>query len=459
MIQRECRSAVVAAAFAFSVLLPAALRAAAPPQAEELPADGQNALSGDYAKWSSLWNDKLLLGQEVGDPANTQHQQAIDTAAKWTTYRLTWGLEKDPGKVNDVLREFNDNLGLLRGAREKGAMTAQMYVKQVILHAGEVTQTKKPIARINAACLLARIPDKASADSTPADILTRLAGTNETDLADAYTAVINDPTQIDAARYWAFRGLRLLLTLPPQAPPALPPEKEQAALGAVMKWLQDRNKPMPPGAADEEIDGFRLVRREAIRALARGHAPTLADKSRPAWLLLKVAARDGIEPPPRVDERVDAAIGVARMQPDLDKDYQADYAAHQLALFVADFIYLYGQEKQTRADKPPTEPWKQEASRLMEALEQMQAQSQKNAHVALVVQQCSPLLKQIEKALAPPSEFDMEQSLQAQGSPSQQLYKGVAESTVKPANRRGAEAAPPKPEEKKENKPEEKKQK
>jgi hypothetical protein len=428
---------------------------AAGPQADELPADGQNALSADYEKWNAVWS-RLVQGQDSADPANTQHQQAIDAAAKWATYRLTWGLEKDAGKINEIMRDFTDSdLIVLRGGKDKAAKTTELFIKQVIVHAVEVTQTRRPVARINAARLLALIPDKTTSDEKPdevlADVRVRLAGTNAADLADAYATIINDPNQIDAARYWAFRGLRLLLALPQPTPPTLPREKEEAALGAVIKWLQDRNssKLLPPTAPVDELDGFRLVRREAIRALAQGRAPTLADKSRPAWLLLKIACRDGIDPPPRLDERVEAAIGVAHALPDLDKDYQADYAAHQLGLFVAEFVFWYGQEKQGGTDKPVSEPWKVLAGRLIEALEQMQAQSQKNAHVTFVVQQCSAPLKQIEKALATPNAADLEQSLQAQGSPSQQLYKGVAESTVKPANRRGADEPPPKPEEKK----------
>ena len=45
-------------------------------------------------------------------------------------------------------------------------------------------------------------------------MLHRLAGTNQADLADAFAATIKDPTQLDAARMWAFRGLQLLLALP-----------------------------------------------------------------------------------------------------------------------------------------------------------------------------------------------------------------------------------------------------
>jgi hypothetical protein len=142
----------------------------------------------------------------------------------------------------------------------------------------------------------------------------------------------------------------------------------------------------------------------------------------------------------------------------LDKEYQPDYAAHQLGLFVADFIFHHSLAKQQPKDQPGGEDagvsWKYQASRLIEALEFMKAQT-KNAHVARVVDESLKPLKTIEKALPPPNAFDLEQILQAEASPSQQLYKGDPNTVVKPANRKDKDAAAPpppppvKPEEKK----------
>ena len=55
--------------------------------------------------------------------------------------------------------------------------------------------------------LLARLAER-SADETNDDVLNRLAGTNQAALADAFASIIKDPDQLDAARMWAFRGLR-----------------------------------------------------------------------------------------------------------------------------------------------------------------------------------------------------------------------------------------------------------
>lgn len=411
--------------------------------------DGENALILERDARGVEWGS-LVTGERAADPADAVQLAAIDTAAKWATYRFDWGLEKQPGKLSDVNHEFGETLQTLRNGKEKGQKTAELFVKKVIPHALEVVQQgHNAVARVNAARILARVVEQnKDASETQADVLARLAGTNQGDLADALTTIIKDPAQIDAARFWAFRSLRLLLALPQPTPPTLPREKEEAALGAVVKFLQDRNKPFPPGAPQDEIDGYRYLRREALAALAQGRYPTLADKTRPTLVLLKVVARDGVAPEPRLDERVEAAVGVAHAQPEFDKDYQPDYAAHQLGLFVADFVAQYGQVKQGESDAPPTQPWRVEASRLIEALELMKAQAPKNAHVTRVADLCTELLKKVEKGMTGTSPFDLEQVLQAEASPGQSLYKGAADSTVKPANRKD-EGATEKGEEKK----------
>ena len=410
--------------------------------------DGQNALSAEVEKWSKQW-EGLKNGETAADPADAGQQQAIDAAAKWATYRLDWNQISDPGKVSDVYRDFGENLNSLRTGREKTQKAGELYVKQVIAHALEVaTKGKKALTRINAARILARIPEQNKiGPETQADVLARLAGTNQGDLADACAAVIKDPAQNDGARFWACRALSLLLALPQQSPPQLPADKEQAALGAVIQFLKDRNKPLPPGTPQDEVDGFRYLRREALAALAHGHYATLADKTHPPLVLLKAALRDGVEPEPRLDERLEAALGVARTPPASDKDYQPDYAAHQLGWFVADFLAQFGQEKQDDPNGVETQPWRVDASRLIEALEVMKAQSPKDAHVARVADLCMELLKKVEKNARDTSPFDLEQALRGEASPGQSLFKGAADATAKPPERKDADA--PKPDDKK----------
>jgi hypothetical protein len=431
MIRRSSPFLALAVLLLLTLGIPNAVRALDGP--DVLPTDGQEALKAEYNKWTGVWS-KLLNG-EPADPSNPQHQATIEAASKYAAYRLTWGYEREPGKINEVFRDFNNILESIHNGKEKTQKTGELFTKGVIAHAAEVTKAAKPVSRLNGARLLARIAEQGP-NETQADVLARLGGSNEAALADALTAAIKDPAQIDAVKYWAFRGLRYLLALPAATPPLLPRANEEAALEAVVKFLQERNKDFPPGTPPAQIDGFRLVRREAIAALAQGRYPTLADKSRPAWVLLKIAADDGIMPEPRLDERVEAAIGVAHAQPDLDKDYQPDYAARQLGLFAGDFAAHYAQwQRDHKLDA--SVPWQVDASRQIEALEQMKTQS-KNAYVGKVVDETVKLLTNVEKGVAA-APFDLEQALR-EPSPSQELYKGDAASVIKPAKRKEAPA-------------------
>src|SRR6185312_14029984 len=92
--------------------------------------------------------------------------------------------------------------------------------------------------------------------------------------------------------------------------------------------------------------GFCLLRREAIRALAQIHMPAVSDKVRPALTLARFAGADGgIQPPPRIDERMEAALGLARMQAAQDKQYQIDYAAGQIGRCLGAFAQKANEEK------------------------------------------------------------------------------------------------------------------
>ena len=94
----------------------------------------------------------------------------------------------------------------------------------------------------------------------------------------------------------------------------------------------------------------------------------------------------------------------------------------------------------------PTAPWKIEASRLIEALEFMKAQT-KNAYVTTIVDESMPLLTQLEKALPTPNVADLENKLRAEAAPSKELYQGAPQTTVTFGGKPAAPA--PKPEEKK----------
>jgi hypothetical protein len=434
------------------LLSTSAVRAADPPQL--LPADGKNVLDDAYAKQQKdNLIDKLLSGAPSADPNNKQHTEALDVAAQWYTYRLTWGLEAEPGKINGLFNEL-DNLvfNRLHEGGKKSASSAELFTLGVIAHADEVLKAnKKPIVRINAARVLYRLTDRNDAlAETEADVLARFGAEGRNKLADALAPVIEEPgTAADGARYWALKTLRNLLALP-QPTQTLTREHEEKALAAVLKFLKDRNGTLPAEASPNEFEGFRMLRREAVRALAQGHYPRLADdKGRPALELLKIAVVDGVEPPPRLDERVEAAIGVARARADAENGYQPDYAAQQLGIFVYDFIVLYNEEKKRAQKDQPVRPWAVYASRLYEALDAMNAQT-KDPRVAAVVEASGRMLAEVEKGTAGGDRLnpsDLKTLLLDDKAPKGPLYRGADDAKVTPGGKPPAKTD--KPDEKK----------
>ncbi len=138
-----------------------------------------------------------------------------------------------------------------------------------------------------------------------------------------------------------------------------------------------------------------------------------------------------------MDERVEAAIGVARIKPDGDPSYQRDYAAQQLGLFLVDFAYRYNNR-----DRDELKPWAVQAARLSDALEVMKATS-KSPYVAKVVDDGIKLvLRRIEaKNDVNANEVTDYNSLLSKPPALGQLFSGVDGTAVPPPNRKEDEPA------------------
>src|SRR5204862_5746738 len=135
-------------------------------------------------------------------------------------------------------------------------------------------------------------------------------------------------------------------------------ERQEKVAQAVLEFLNRRPGGLHANSPPEEVDGYRLLRREALRALAQTHAPALGEKYRPALSLVRFVGNDArVAPPPRLDERLEAAIGLARMRP--AKEYQPDYAAYEIGRFVVEFGSAANREITTSTPAAQRKrPWK-----------------------------------------------------------------------------------------------------
>jgi hypothetical protein len=385
--------------------------------------EGFDALSAKYNKHRKLI-PRLMKGTETTNPSDKTHLEALDVNARYHTYRVfldhleTPNPKKQNNTIDRAFTEFEYDLKYLKDGKPNTQAAIDIFRDKVRVHALEVIQ----------------FPDAARVHKIHnARILAEIAKLGQPELAETLITVLKDEKQTDGVRYYALRGFRNLLALaqPGQMPPLLKKEQETQCAEALVEFLEQKQGP-PKGAAQDEIDGFCLLRREAIRALAQIHTPAVSEKVRPALVLARFAGADGrIQPPPRIDERMEASLGLARMQSAQEKQYQADYAACQIGRCLGAFGQKVNEEKGKEGER--TRPWKIDAHHLNEALAALKGVSGKDPYVAKVVERGTRLLDEVMKG-EQANTNDVTWFTTPQGDPpNKELFKGAADSVVKPA--------------------------
>jgi hypothetical protein len=394
-----------------------------------LPAAGMEAFNQDYRKHRDLAVE-LIRGTRSYDAGLPNHLEALDAEAKSVTYRFTWvTVQNQPNAIDtEFQRGIARDVDGLKKGRPGTAPAIQIYSAKVIEHAKEVLSPpgQKLIAKVNAARVLAK-----------------LAELGPPELADTLVAIL-DSDQSDAVKLPALKGLEELASF---QPPVLTPEREKKVAEALATFIE-RKMTIADTTTPEEVEGFQYVRLAAVRALARIHNPGAADRGRGPMALLRVVAKDGLVPSPRIDERVEAAIGIARLKPSLDKEYNPDYALAQVGLFLDDFNQnVTGERERKRAgDSPATNlslfPLRIFAARLYDAIDLARAEPPDNPAVTKITGECLALLSKVERG-DPADPERIFQAIAGPPAPAARLFKNVEDSTVRPANRRDEGAGGP----------------
>ena len=334
---------------------------------------------------------RFALSPEVDNVLRTDAERAIvEKVIKYYLYRLTWEevqQDRDPAKVGTIGSIMNDLIGSAEssarfmprpfvGAPNDQDVAAQRQrqldnIKQmspiVIKHCKVVLQNKQPIARINAARVLAK-----------------LAEWGQEAAVDELINIIKHPKEIDAVKHWAFRGLEEIFFMTGsndiRGKGLFQGDKgsarQKAALFAVYDWLKDRtNIPAArlQNMTSDEIDGLRYVRRAAELALGASRRPLIIDDRTAgkqdgpiAELLGRIVAADpSIVPGPNPRERLDAAVALCQLRNDLSPSYQPDYSAQQIGRFLTDL----GSKANADKDRGITQGWAMDAQRLRAAID------------------------------------------------------------------------------------------
>ena len=420
---------------------------------------GLEELERDLYKKHRLILVDLLRGIVVGNDKLPEHTEALSAQTEYLTRRFVDAVFVDapPGSPPKKSMEFlidqvEVDLKQLRDNKAKNQAAAKLYTHYFCLHAKGVIQKdekRNPRSTLNLTRALMNLATLGQGElgETLADLI-------EDDLKnDAYSEAqhLQDPIMFpfpnDGMKYYALRGLQVLLAQPPG--PSMVPvvsKEQEVKIVKVLQKLINTTRTFKEGTLQQEIDGFRVRRREAIKALALIANPAVPDKADGAALtLLRVVARDSkLQPEPSIDERLEAAVGLARMKFDKDGEYHPDYAAYNIGLFVDELVtYCNVADGNTKYPRPIHVY----AARLLEALESIKTQTKDAANkradpektfAIAAVETCQLVLAKLEKApesKVNPNDVDLTKLkswLADAKMPNATLFKGVAGTAVAP---------------------------
>jgi hypothetical protein len=371
----------------------------------------------------------------------------LNKTARWLIYRLTWVeyqekkyqegayLESNRMTMNELVQQAYSFIPVPDPRKKNPSLAPDQirfmeeFSRPLVVHIKKVLQNPRWIARVNAAMILARIGE-----------------CSVEEVADAYREILEDKKQIDAVKYYALIGLKNQFKASAfQDQGFKNKEREARCALALIDYL--KHKPsFSPDSGRDEVEGFRYVRREAVRALGLSRLPgVLKDKEiagRPALELLRVVRKDGLTPEPSLSEQVEAVIALSELQTKLFPDskfyaaYEADYAVYHVAQFVVEFAGHYAERNRPGQ---VTTPWKLQSARLAQALRSWQDDllsykykfnADRAKYVSDMLGRCLSVIERIENT-TPADPNKLRDALRTNLPKGAELFAGMPDSTIK----------------------------
>lgn len=396
--------------------------------AQPLPPGGLVEIAKERSANAEVFN-KMLRGELEYDSKNTSHALAVDVNARFIAYRVTQPeFQQEPGKMDGVFREFESILKQFH-ARPK-SLVATNFLSRLLERSREVLPNSVPIARINAVRMQSMIPSELNS----CDLLGRKTLPDQ--LMENFVNIVEKAPD-DGMRLHALKGIRetykvirpLALAKSASERVTLKPETEARVAEALAKIIETP-RIYPPDAPVEVTEGYRVLRREAIKALAQSRVPIAGAKGRTAFLLARMATANDIKPEPRFDERVEAAIGLLNMRPLPNDPNEFNLEANSYAFGV--FLVEFFQKFSTRNDNDQEKllPWKIYAARINDGFDSLK-QEVKNPYVDEMASKIVGGLNDMEKS-EKGSVPQLGTFLQAKPPASLLIYKKIPGTEIKP---------------------------
>jgi hypothetical protein len=322
--------------------------------------------------------------------------KAVDVNARFFVYRVTRPeIQSDPGKMDSIFKEFESVLKQLKTKADNPFNTS--FLEKILEKTKEIIPNTSISARINAVRMQAMCPAEiANCDLAGQKILPE-------QFMESFIGVLQKSPD-DGMKLYALKGIRdtykvirpMALVKKASSRVTLSPALE-VKVAETLAQLIETPIVYPAGTAPEIVEGYRVLRREALKALAQSRAPISGEKGRTAFILAKFANGSDIKPEPRLDERAEAAIGLLnlRLQDPDASEYNMEAALYQFSSFLIDYFQRFNSRNDTDAEK--LFPWKYYAARITDALDELNKEVKNFPYVVEMVQKIGLGLSDMEK--------------------------------------------------------------
>jgi hypothetical protein len=291
----------------------------------------------DFARFREIKGGTRAL-QDASGAETDKNKAAIRKVARWRVARLRDAARTSLGSsdtlsISTAVRDFSGEVlepGLYSVRVKPGQVDfIQVFGKEALEALKPIFSLKEPYTA-----------DKTLEMVNAGRCLAALAKSGYEPVGEAAIAIIDNPAIGDAIKLYYLQALKHLFAASnleaPEKSVFTDRQREAKVIKSLIAFVT-RKPTISPNAPQDEIDGYRYVRREAVRALGMVRHPIVRIEGKieavPAVVLLRFAAADkSIQPPPSLSERAEGLVGYLQLNPDKEQnmDLAAGYAAQTI---------------------------------------------------------------------------------------------------------------------------------
>jgi hypothetical protein len=326
---------------------------------------------------------QLILAAEEQDRAQKADVKVAEAAANYYVLRVTSSLEKEMSAVND---DFNKMVAQAMGVLDLTSKKPRPNRDFIDMFAPKLVDAMTQVLNRDAS----KDPSTVVHASM---MLQSMAKLKQEKIADYLVTLINKKDTHGIIQVYALKGMKEYLPVTSYDENANFFNKTLLAKKSTdIKYVEalaafiERDIDIDELPTDQG-EAVRYIRREAIASLANAGVPAVIAFAKPmkidgkmvqveglvAPTLLKVLAKDALNPPTTLHEKIEASIGLLNMKISNMPDYNPDLATYLVGRTLLEFMAEYNRDLQNFVGankKVPFVAWKTESRRLEAAVAQ-----------------------------------------------------------------------------------------